>query len=172
MSAHENLNGGQFRQLARKMNTFKLDPETGQLGDAGFSARPHQDEQGRIIKASDSFMVGGMAPEGVTGRPPQASEIAAYAEANHRVLSAHPDHYLGGWNPIDSSVSQPVLDVSRAYSRTFGGMVNAHERAELNNQLAVGEVDEEGEFVRTHSVIPNARAEGEKFLSGLSEDEM
>lgn len=138
MSAHDGLNHAQFQQLTDRLNYHPLD-EHGEPEGSGFSVKAYGPNAGD--PAMDSYMVGGSSQ--YIRNPATAEDLMSYSEGHRESLTAD-DAYLGGWAP--GSRERGELDVSTAYPRTSVGRATANLDALMNDQEAVGEVNEEGGY--------------------------
>lgn len=124
-------------------------------GDAGFSIQTYDAAnpvRGKMSRASNAFMVANESGEQVQQVPVTPGEISRYIDANAEELQNLGAH-LGSWTPRTphpmTGRRSNYMDVSVAYPRNEAGLVAAVNAGRANKQLAIAELGETGEPVRT-----------------------
>lgn len=166
------VNGDQFRHLATEANTIP-EGET----ETGFAVSARQSPEGKLVRAADRFMVGGV-PGQVTdtkNAPVSGRNIASFTRQNKTLLSK-PEHFIGAWHEGDRLPRAQIdLDVAQGFPRTEAGGVEARSAALTRNERALGEVDVNADYAGTitnpFSTRPLGDEEGiESSLKALRSD--
>ena len=109
--------------------------------EGGFTVRAFGPEAGK--RGADIYSVGGAVPSHVAPGPLGGPAIKAYA-TQHREILSQPQMNLGGWQ---ESGSDRALDVSKGFPRTPEGLRGAKWQAMKTDQIAIGELNERGDYV-------------------------
>jgi hypothetical protein len=147
-----NISDDDIKSLAKQMNTVPAE------GDAGFSVQAYDAASPttrKLTPARDAYMVASAGNEQQEPVPVDPASLSKYIDEHAPELQEMGAH-LGSWTPRKSD---PVTgerinytDVSVAYPRTRGGLAAAIEAGRANKQLAIAELDQSGQMIRTHEL--------------------